>query len=71
MNNKRKNPKDYIIYYALEKNSMTVSELAGFYKISKNRVIQLHHNVMYERSKSELEFQKNFVRAAGFNYPVN
>ncbi len=71
MTGKRKNPKAYIIYYALEKNTMTVSQLAGFYKISKQRVTQLHHNVMYERSKSEMEFQKNFLRAAGFNYPVN
>lgn len=64
----KKSPRNYIIYYEVERGGRSFYELSLQYNISYARVHQIYAFVLEERVNKPAIFAENFKKATGFQF---
>lgn len=65
---RKKSPRNYAIYYEVERGGKNFYELASRYNISYSRVHQIYAFVLEERINNPAVFAENFKSATGFQF---
>lgn len=64
----KKSPRNYVIYYEVERGGKNFYDLAEHYNISYSRVHQIYAFVLEERVNKPAVFAENFKQATGFQF---
>ena len=65
---RKKSPRNYVIFYEVERGGKNFYELASHYNISYSRVHQIYAFVLEESIKNPAVFADNFKKATGFQF---
>lgn len=65
---RRKNPRNYVIFYCVERCGKNFSDMAQQYNISYSRAHQIYAFCLEELHNNEKIFQENFKSATGFYF---
>lgn len=65
---RKKSPRNYVIFYEVERGGKNFYELASHYNISYSCVHQIYAFVLEERVNNPAIFAENFKQATGFQF---
>lgn len=64
----KKSPRNYVIFYEVERGGKNFHELALYYNLSYSRIHQIYAYVLEERVNNPAIFAENFKKATGFQF---